>query len=493
MTAANLPQPARTYGPGRFSPTVIAAPHELEAVSEVMRVTLETNPLITELEEELTAHGGVKAQITVSTLVFGMLLAILCKGKALDIYTHAALVDLPDRLKRELNVIDADGHELTYTQVNHKRGRLLELLRARSERIDRTTTTTPVADLVNEMLQVTLTAENRAATTLGLDGTVIPSTEHPDSVRVDPETGEKLSDGSLGHAPKKRHGSGFIHGYEVQVVATVEAGLPKLIHAVDVHANDTGRRIQAVPVVINLAERGQLTRVVHDAGYDFKNTDVFAGPFHAAGVGRVFDPRHYRRRGDQDIDGAKILDGAPFCPCIAQGLLEIEKPIGADRFVTAAKYDNRRPFALARHGSTNAGTSRYKCPALAGKVRCPKQPASLKLPATKPTVDNRPLDGFPDPKICSQGTISISDEVLLRDMQAVLYGTTRWLNIYRRRNLIETANSTIRERFSLEVGAIRSPSIEMYGLVLGLAAVATNIKTLWNHRGIAEHARARAA
>ncbi len=398
------------------------------------------------------------------------------------------LQNLPERLQRTLNVIDADGHIITYDQVGHRRPRLNKLLRRKALGLDPATHLTPATELMNAMIQATLTEQDRESRTLGLDGTISAAWEHPDRARVDPETGEKLTDAALGHGTTKRHNTKYRFGYEAEMVTTIEPGLRKLVRAFTVHANDTGHRIRVLPVLEYLARLGQLSRIVHDAGYDRADPELLTMPLHRAGVERIFDPLVHQRRHVHDIDGAAILDGQPHCPCTPPKLQDLPKVTGTNRDDLVPRYETRDLYRLQPFGTTKAGTPRYECPARAGKVRCPNVPRSFDLPATNPTIDTRPIDGYPDRKVCTQSAISIPVEVLIRDRQGVPYGTAKWEQIYRHRTKTETVNSTIKHSvMSLGVGSIRSVGIEMQTIATGIAAVATNILTRRNHEAVEAH------
>lgn len=108
----------------------------------------------------------------------------------------------------------------------------------------------------------------------------------------------------------------------------------------------------------------------------------------------------------------------------------------------AEQYDLRVPFAFATMGEPDAarGTQRYRGPALAGKVRCPNVPQSMRLsPAHRPTTTCH--SGKP----CACGTtVTLGPDDVLHVRQHHIFGTTTWRASYGRRTIVEPANANLK-------------------------------------------------
>ncbi len=438
-----------------------------------------------DLEAELNDHPGRQAQLPFATYLLGALLTSFGRRQLLDTEIAATLRSIPKKYHRRLG-ITVDGHTVTYHQVGHKKRRAFKLLERKRLSLNPHENVDPATVIVNDLLKVTR-AGAEFSRSLALDGTVTDSWEHPDKPRaqVDPKTGEIRSDARLGHAPRKRHGSGFKYGYEVEVIATTDIGMPKLVHSMMVHANHTGHRQRVAPLLKAMAAAGEIDRVIMDAGYYHKEPGDFAQRLYDAGIDQIFSPRAHQHS-NQDIKGAKVLDGDTYCPCMPKGLVQIGSVSGKNSPPTRAKiarFEERQSYRLANHGTTGAGNPRFKCPAKAGKVRCPRVPTSMKLSAaTKPTIDVVD-DGLGLPEICDKGVITVPIEQVVRDRQAIPYGTQKWVTTYGRRNMAETVNSLVNHAMgTFEVGAVRTMGLDAHTILVGMLAVATNMTTWHNHQ-----------
>lgn len=142
-----------------------------------------------------------------------------------------------------------------------------------------------------------------------------------------------------------------------------------------------------------------------------------------------------------------------------------------------------RRFRLVPHGSTPAGTPRFRCPARAGKVRCGRVPESLSLPATKPTVNTASTDDLPTPRVCEQKAVTLPLELFIKDKQQYPYGTPEYNATYNLRNKVESYNPQL-FRAGLRFGSFRTTGLQNFALAAEIVALAANLHAIrgWSVR-----------
>jgi hypothetical protein len=90
-------------------------------------------------------------------------------------------------------------------------------------------------------------------------------------------------------------------------------------------------------------------------------------------------------------NGMIETDDTIVCPGCPETLITINGVAESDLKQHIAE---RAHYEPQRHGKRKgAGSMRFTCPAVRGKVRCPKQPRSLRLSNELPTVTNAPTGG----------------------------------------------------------------------------------------------------
>lgn len=435
----------------------------------------ERSPEVARLEKLLNSHPGVRSEVRLSTLLTGFLLTMFLQQSMLDCDVYATLRKLPKRWKKRLGIHQSAGRVLSYHQLGHRRRRLVSLTRRLDRDRDLSLECGTLVRLFNEALLHTADGIpfNRVC---AVDGKIEPAWESPDSA-VDPETGEKLTEAKWGHKTPKRRGKELEFGWEAQVVSTADPGKPQLALAVVPHPNDTGLRPEVLPAVESLAERGLLDTVLLDGGYYYKDPDVFAARLERAGIGKLFNPRMHQRKGAGAVQGAVILDGDLYCPCIPEGLGTLVTITGSNRERLEPQYEAREPYRLVPHGSTPAGTPRFRCPARAGKVRCSRVPESLKLAATKVTINTAAMDDLPMPSVCEQKAVTVPLPLLVKDQQQYPYGSQRFNRTYNLRNKVESFNSQL-ARSGFTFSSFRTTGLQNFALVLGIATLTTNLRSI---------------
>jgi hypothetical protein len=111
-----------------------------------------------------------------------------------------------------------------------------------------------------------------------------------------------------------------------------------------------------------------------------------------------------------------------------------------------AQIAERQAFALVPHGTEDSGGhQRFRCPAAAGHVRCPRKPVSVRPGSSGPRIDPGP-EPFGDPPVCHQTTITIAPETGARHRQTHPYGTEAWQDAYQPgRATVESVNAHLKD------------------------------------------------
>ena len=106
-------------------------------------------------------------------------------------------------------------------------------------------------------------------------------------------------------------------------------------------------------------------------------------------------------------------------------------------------------YKLARIGADDQdGYHRVACPAVMGKLRCPRRPASMTLSHERPTVLSLP-EG--PPRCCGQQTLTVPASVNAKTAQKYDYPSAAWRASYARRSAVERTFSTIKDPASNDI------------------------------------------
>ncbi|MGW6310002.1 transposase [Streptomyces niveus] len=207
----------------------------------------------------------------------------------------------------------------------------------------------------------------------------------------------------------------------------------------------------------HLARHPHTSEVIADRGYSFCTPARWAHPVRARGLEPVID-LHPKQRGTHPgpLAGTVIIDGTVFTDALPYPLRDLPGfPIGMrteEKAKLRARYDQRAAYAFTPHSRPDTdGYQRFKGPALAGHLRCPNHPTSMRLPHTRPTSTCRPGT------TCACGkTITLSPDVMAWTRQRTLWGTNAWAADYGRRAAVESGNAEIKtHRLHMDRGFTR--------------------------------------
>jgi len=163
---------------------------------------------------------------------------------------------------------------------------------------------------------------------------------------------------------------------------------------------------------------------------------------------------HPHDRGLQGThQGAICFNGSIYCPATPDALFDIG-PLSRTASAEEIEIHDRRSAELALYklgritSDDEDGFHRVSCPAVSGKVRCPKRSASMALSRERPEILNPPEDA---PPCCRQATITVPPDVNAKTRQKHDYPSQAHRLSYGRRSAAERSNSTVKDPASNDI------------------------------------------
>ena len=440
---------------------------------------------IAERIEALLPVGVRPRQLSVRTLLLGMLL-VACEGRPAHLSrVQEALLCLPEAEKRRLGVIAEwkDGpHELTYRQVERTFSLVAGAL-AKAEPDGEP------SEALSEVLDALLEASVEAcgepdSNSYAVDWTDLETFSRPppkgDGGCADPEA-------SWGHrrgdSPGER--DEVFYGYYLQVVTAVEEergpAVAELVRRIQIGSCEVDPPTALVPTLEQMLESGiAIGDLLADSGYAHRKPEGWALAVRRLGASLVQDLHPHDRGPKGTHMGAIRANGALYCPATPDALLELG-PLhrGATEAETAAH--DAKAAELRRHrlgpiaGYDEDGYHRVGCPAARGKLRCPLRPASMALDHTRPEVVSPPEH---PPVCCSQQTITVPASVNAKTAQKHDYPSPEHRRSYARRSAAERAYATVKDPASNDIskGWCRLRGLAPIALLAASVFVARNLR-----------------
>jgi hypothetical protein len=438
--------------------------------------------------EALLPSGARRRQLTVRTLLLGMMLALADGRPAHLTRVHKALVSLPEGEQRRLGVLAdwKDGpHLLTYRQAEYTFGLLARAL-AKDEPDG-----LPSRELQRAcdcLLEASVPEELRdAGRSLAVDWSDLESFSRPPPRGTgdcaDPEA-------SWGHRRNNlRHDEDeLFFGYYLSAAIMVpdEQGppVPELARRMTL----SSCRHDPVPAFTSVltampAAGIPLGDVLADSGYAHRVPGNWASPLRRAGAALVQDLHPHDRGPRGTSQGAIIANGNLYCPATPRTLLELGPLTRAATSAQAAAHDAKTAeaarYKLGRLTRDDEdGCHRVQCPAAAGKIRCPLRPSSMALDRGRPEILAPPQ--HPQP-CCTRQTITIPAGVLAKTAQKHDYPSAAWRRSCNRRSGAERGFATTKDPAS---NTISRGWCRLTGLA-PLMLFTTVLLTVRNHRVLA--------
>ena len=423
-------------------------------------------------------------QLSVRTLLVGMLLT-LCAGRPAHLSrVHQALVDLADTDRRRLGVVvtwKTGLHTLTYRQVERTFALVIAAL---GKDLPDGTPTEALQELLDALVEASVgEAHKQASSSLAVDWTDIESFStrrtKPTGTYPDPEA-------AWGH--RKGGGPGekdeLFFGYYCSLATMVDdngdATVPELVRRMNLVGCDHDPVLAMVDVLVTMPKAGiAIGDVVADSGYAHRVPEHFALPLRRVGASLVMD-LHPHDRGTQGThEGAVCWNGNLYCPKTPRALFDIGPLARATSAEEVAAHDQKTGelsrFKLGRVGGPDPdGYSRVTCPALAGKLRCPLRPPSMTLDLSRPEVLEPPEHPS---TCCTQQTITVPPSVNAKTAQRHDYPSAAWRHSYARRSAVERSNARIKAPATIDVarGWCRVMGLVPMSLFVACAVVVRNL------------------
>ncbi len=370
--------------------------------------------------EALLPRGARPRQLSVRTLLLGMLLAQQDGRPAHLTRVHRALVSLSGELKWRLGILAAwasGPHLLTYRQTERTFGLVCSALSKPEPNGMPSQSLSEVTDALMEASVADGYKQKGGAS--AVDWTDLESfARAPTKATV-----SKDAEASWGH----RHGDGpgesssMFFGYYLQAVTMVpkEKGpkVPELARRILVSTCSADPVPAIVPVLERMHRSGAiLGDVLADSAYAHRLAENWAAPLRALGA-RLIQDLHPLDRGPKGTHaGAIICNGNLYCPSTPPALLSIG-PVGresssqqtTEHDQTSAELSS---YKLGRISSNDQdGYHRVMCPATMGKLRCPLREESMTGPLHRPEVLSPPQE---PPKCCRQKTVTVPPQICAR-------------------------------------------------------------------------------
>ncbi len=402
--------------------------------------------------EDMLPAGARSRQLSVRTLLLGMMLALADGRPAHLTRVHQALVSLPEGEQRRLGVLAGwkDGpHRLTYRQAEYTFALVTGAL-GKDEPDGRPSPALQRA--CDDLLEASVPGEFKdASASLAVDWSDLESFSRPPPHGTrdcaDPEASWGHRKNNLRHEDDEL----FFGYYLSAAVMTREEngpGLPELARRMSLSSCRHDPVPAFTPVLTAMPAGGiPLGDVLSDSGYSHRIPPHWASPLRIAGAQLVQD-LHPNDRGPKGTHaGAVIANGNLYCPCAPLPLLGLAPLSRAATPAQAAQHDAKTAeaarYKLGRLTSNDEdGYHRVACPAAAGKVRCPLQPSSMTLDRDRPEILTPPEH---PQACCTQQTITVSPDVLAKTAQKHDYPSAAWRRSYARRSGAERGFATAKD------------------------------------------------
>jgi hypothetical protein len=243
------------------------------------------------------------------------------------------------------------------------------------------------------------------------------------------------------------------------------------------------------PVLTAMPGQGiPLGDILGDCGYAHRDAAAWAIPLRQAGAQLVQDLHPHDRGPKGTREGAIIANGNLYCPQTPRVLLELG-PLARTATPDQATDHDRKTAELARYKLGRItrddadGYHRVQCPAAMSKIRCPLQPASMRLDRGRPEILTPPEH---PQACCAQQTITVPAGTLAKTAQKHDYPSAAWRRSYARRTGAERGFATAKDPASNTItrGWCRLMGLMPLMLFTTTLLIARNqrILTAWDNR-----------
>jgi hypothetical protein len=432
--------------------------------------------------EGLLAIGVRPRQLSVRTLLVGILLAVADDRPAHLCRVHRALLALDDEDRRRLGVVvtwRTGEHLLTYRQVERT---FALVCRALAREHPDGTPSTALCRVLDAICEASVPERLKKASSLAIDWTDHVSHARPATTT----TSSKDDEAAWGHRTGGPAKGELFFGYYLSTATMVRDEGGARVAELTRRMVLTSCRHDPVPPLVavlgTMAASVDINDVLCDSGYAHRRAERFALPLRRLGARLVMD-LHPHDRGTRGTHlGALCHNGNLYCPATPGPLLAISPlPRGASKDDVAAhdlRCDELSRYKLGRISRDDAdGYHRVMCPAVMGKLRCPLRESSMTLPLRLPEILEPPA--LP-PVCCVQATITVPVTVNAKTAQLHDYPSKAHRVSFARRTAVERGYSTLKDPASTDTtrGWCRVMGLTAVSLLLACAIVVRNQRIL---------------
>ncbi len=429
--------------------------------------------------------GVRRRQLSVRTLLLGILLCLWDCRPAHLTRVHEALLGLDDQKRRRLGVEvewNTGPHTLTYRQTERTFGLVTDAL-AKEEPDGEPTEI--LQWVTNAFLEASIPASTKHHEAQAVDWTDVESfctRRTKDGRYSDPEA-------SWGHrkggGPGEKDDQFFGYYFQLSTMVSKEGrdDVAELVRRMCLTSCHVDPPPAFAKVLVAMAESGiALGDVICDSGYAHRVPEHWALPLRLVGADLVMDLHPHDRGTKGTHQGAICYNGNLYCPATPAPLFDLE-PLSrrASKDEIAAHDEKAAELARYKLGRITAddpdGYHRVGCPAVMGKVRCPLKEASMGQYAGRPEILSAPEH---PPACCVQQTLTVPPQVNAKTAQKHDYPSAAHRHSYARRTAVERANSTIKDPATNDIskGWCRVMGLAPMTVMLACVLVVRNIRVL---------------
>jgi len=443
--------------------------------------------------EDMLPSGVRSRQLSVRTLLPGMMLALADGRPAHLTRVRRALAGLPEDDQRRLGVLAdwRDGpHRLTCRQAEYT-FRLVTAALARDEPDG--LPSPELQRICGSLLEASVPVQfKKASASLAVDWSDLETFSRPPphgtSDCADPEASWGHRKNNLLHDEDELFFGCYL-SHAITVPDEQGPPVPELARRMSLSSCRRDPVPAFTPVLTALPENGiPLGDVLAGSGCSHRIPDNWASRLRRAGAQLVQDLHPHGRGPKGTRQGAVIANGNLYCPCTPRPLLELAPLSRAATSVQAAQHDARTAeaarYKLGRLTRDDEdGCHRVQCPAAGGKIRCPLQQPSMRLDRDRPEILTPPEN---PQACCTQQTLTIPADVLAKTAQKHDYPSSAWRRSYARRSGAERGFATARDPASNNIsrGWCRLTGLTPLTLFTVTLLVVRNQRVLaaWNTR-----------
>lgn len=433
--------------------------------------------------EMLLPVGVRPRQLTIRTLLIGMLI-LAVEGRPAHLRrVHRALTHLSETDKRRLGVIAAwehGPHELTYRQTEYTFAQVVKTL---SKQNPDGAPSQILSEILDGLIEASVKVANvPESSSLAIDWSDLEAWARPP--RKDGRCAE--AEAAWGHRKTNHPAKAeMFFGYYLQALTTVaeDSGpqVPELARRIQIAGAQHDPPAQIVPVLQRAQKAGiAIGDVLVDSGYSYREAATFAAPMRQAGAALVMD-LHPNDRGPKGThQGATCANGNLYCPATPNTLLELGPLAPAASEDEVTEHD-KRCAELHRYklspitAQDKDGYRRVACPAAASKIRCPLRKESMILSHEHPTVTGAPEH---PPVCCTQKTITVPPTINAKSAQKHDWPSPAHRRSYARRSASERTFASVNDPASNDIsrGFCRLMGLAPIALFTATVMIARNLR-----------------